>query len=82
MNIEDIIDYIETIDESVREQILLVDKSERSIVLNVIISALLTSGQSLMRYHNKLQKAGEAPPMTDEQRAQLRAILGEAKILN
>ena len=79
MKIDEIVPLIESIDESMRSEVMELDKADRSMVLGIVAAALSSAADSLSQYRAKLEASGEATPVSDEQKQSLRSLLFGAK---
>lgn len=78
VTIENALDYLEAIRDVVSQDVMNMDKEDRSLVLGIISAALSQTSESLKQLRSKLEKMGDATPITDEQKLQLRQILMRA----
>ena len=79
INLDNAIDILQEMEESIREDIMRVPKGERSLVLGIMAAAMMQTSFSLQQYRAKLEKTGKSSPVTEEQKMRLRELYGTAK---
>lgn len=70
--------YVNAIEQAVKREITRIPKSERGMVTAMVAGALRVSSDALNNLREKMEKTGEADPITDEQRLQLRMLFRNA----
>ena len=79
IRIDNVLDLLKEIETAVREQVMDVHREDRSMVIGIISSALSVTSDSLQQFRAKLEQSGEATPVSEEQKLQLRHVLSGAK---
>ena len=75
---DNIMTYIEAIEAAVRREVARYPRSERSMAVGLVASALVQTSETLKRFKDDLEENGEATPVSDEQIAELRMMFREA----
>ena len=79
VTLDNALQFIEAINAAVRRDIPSVDRTERSMLIGIVAAALNQTSESLGQFRAKLEQAGQATPISEEQKAQLRLFIRGAK---
>ena len=74
VTIDNCLRYIAAIEEATRRDIALVKKSDRSMTLGLVSSALSNAADSISKLRKDMEEKGQAPPITTEQKIMARIL--------
>ena len=78
VTIHDALRYLEAIESAVRRDIRRLPIEERSLMVGIIAGAMSQTSETLTQFRIDMEESGEATPVTEEQKMQLRMTFRSA----
>ncbi len=78
VTLENSIRYIAGVKAAVDREIRTLDREDRSMVLDIIASTLMSTAQEIQQMKTKMEMAGESDKVSDEKKKRLRLLFRKA----